>query len=53
MDKLSAVAANFSTFNVEALIVGLVCLAVLVSVAAREPSASPARSSRCSQESPW
>ncbi|MFR2951008.1 MAG: SulP family inorganic anion transporter [Collinsella intestinalis] len=30
MDKLSAVAANFSTFNVEALIVGLVCLAVLV-----------------------
>lgn len=30
MDKLSAVVANFSTFNVEALIVGLVCLAVLV-----------------------
>lgn len=30
MDKLSAVAANFSTFNVEALIVGLVCLVVLV-----------------------
>lgn len=30
MDKLSAVAANSSTFNVEALIVGLVCLAVLV-----------------------
>lgn len=30
MDKLSAVAANFSSFNVEALIVGLVCLAVLV-----------------------
>ena len=30
MDKLAAVAANFSTFNVEALIVGLVCLAVLV-----------------------
>lgn len=30
MDKLSAVVVNFSTFNVEALIVGLVCLAVLV-----------------------
>lgn len=30
IDKLSAVVANFSTFNVEALIVGLVCLAVLV-----------------------
>ncbi len=30
MDKLAAVAANFSTFNAEALIVGLVCLAVLV-----------------------
>lgn len=30
MDKLSAVVANFTTFNVEALIVGLVCLAVLV-----------------------
>ncbi len=30
MDKLSAVVVNFSTFNVEALVVGLVCLAVLV-----------------------
>lgn len=30
IDKLSAVVVNFSTFNVEALIVGLVCLAVLV-----------------------
>lgn len=30
IDKLSAVVTNFSTFNVEALIVGLVCLAVLV-----------------------
>ena len=29
MDKLSAVAANFSTFNVEALLVGAACLAVL------------------------
>ena len=30
IDKLSAAVVNFSTFNVEALIVGLVCLAVLV-----------------------
>ena len=30
IDKLSAVVVNFSTFNVEALVVGLVCLAVLV-----------------------
>lgn len=30
MDKLAAVAANFSAFNAEALIVGVVCLAVLV-----------------------
>lgn len=30
IDKLSAVVVNFPTFNVEALIVGLVCLAVLV-----------------------
>ena len=30
MDKFAAVAANFSTFNAGALIVGLVCLAVLV-----------------------
>lgn len=29
MDKLAAVAANFSTFNIEALIVGTACLAVL------------------------
>lgn len=29
MDKLAAVAANFSTFNIEALIVGAACLAVL------------------------
>ena len=29
MDKLSAVAANFSSFNVEALLVGAACLAVL------------------------
>lgn len=30
MDKLAAVFANLSTFNAEALIVGVVCLAVLV-----------------------
>ena len=29
MDKLAAVVANFSTFNIEALIVGAACLAVL------------------------
>lgn len=29
MDKLAAVAANFSTFNIEVLIVGAACLAVL------------------------
>ena len=53
IDKAVAVAANISTVNVQACIVGVVCLAILFLWPKVTERDSPARSSPCWRVSPW